>query len=254
MYITLDLETLARPISEEALEARKMALEEQFIRPLSVITDRVHAKYVKDDTRKKHIRQECEKDEEKYEEALQSWCDGWKFTRRGVQILCVGIGIFEDCELVESYCNPGPIEADVLSGAFKFLETAAERHNFPYWPEIFTFNGDSFDWLHFERACIQNRVFPAVPFGVRSLTDLMKYPFERYAPSESLDSLCDLYGGVEVPEQFLVEDFPSPNGSMVAEMWELDQKDSEGRVERYCLQDIYKTGMIAGLRRRLWSK
>lgn len=216
-FLVLDIETLERPIPEELLAAAR---------------ERISGEYVKKDTIEKHVNK---------------WKDGWKFTRHGAQVLCVGFGVFtEEGDIVECFCKAAGDEETALTNALAYYQGAISKH-FPMnpTPAIYHYNGDSFDLPILLTACVRNNLFPSTPFESAQFTDLMKYPYERFVKAEKLDNLLKLYNVRFSPSTFELEDFPNPDGSMVAEMWEKDKSDGGHRVEHYCLQDVLKTGLLA---------
>lgn len=242
-YLALDIETLEKPMPPEVWEAKRNAVEEYN-----------KAQYKKPETIAEHIKDDLEKFKTK-----------WKFSREGAQILCIGVGFFDaDGKMVDGWCEPSDNEAQVLRGftsGFPKELTRIGGYAPGIWPTIYTFNGDGFDWPHIVRACSEHEVYLPFPLKPRHCTDLMKYPFERFCANTDLDGICALHGIPEVPAKFKLAEYPQPDGSMVAEMWNRDKLDLAAgvgtpeteRVRRYCLSDVWKVGTLAGRIRKIFE-
>lgn len=226
MYLVLDIETLEKPMPHHILEGAVKA-----------ITTKNQEQYKKPETIQSHI-----------DEDIQNFKDKWKFSRQGAQILCIGIGYFDQNRGTSKYaCFPSECEREVLVMAFKQLTEMTYGRDFP----VYTYNGDSFDWPILIRACAEHEIYPEGKFG--RTTDLIKYPFERFLSTISLDSLYDLYkGSHQMPEELTTPGFTNPTGADVAEMWEADKADGGSRIRNYCLQDVEKTGRIARVVRSIF--
>lgn len=226
IHLALDIETLAKAIPESKLREAEARIGEANAK-----------KYKKQETIDKNNAAD-----------LEAFKDKWKFSREGAQILCIGIGAFdEDGLLLEDYCSAADDEKAVLQTSFEQMsEIINKLPTATFWPLIYTYNGDSFDIPHIIRASIEHGIFPEYPFNPRNITDLMKYPFERFLSARKLDDLCSMYG-ITTPSQFDVPDYPKADGSMVAEMWAKDKKDGGTRVDKYCMQDVCKVGKLAAL-------
>jgi hypothetical protein len=234
-FITLDIETLERPIPEHELEAAKAKIREKN-----------EEQYKKPETVEAH----CNEDLEKFQER-------WKFSRQGAKVLCVGIGIFEGRDMVDHICCPGDSEFQMLEETALDFDRVIHAHACAECPKFYTFNGSSFDLPILASACSRNLtgITNCWPLDTRQHTDLMRHPFEQYiGGSVNLETMFKLHSILDVPEKYQIEDFPDADGSQVVEMWEKDKARNKtiglaSRIVRYSAQDCWKTGQIVlGLR------
>lgn len=216
--IALDIETLERPLPEGVEEQKKAEFQ--------LAAEKA---YKKEETIAAHAKEDFEK-----------WKERWKFSRRGAQILCVGVGVLDgECRGFSiGHCLPSADEKTALEF---FVDVVQSLHV----TKIVTANGYGFDLPILIAAMARHGLYLPRALGKWGCVDLFKDPFEKYAASrESLESLCEIYG-VEWPsDRFPTPGFSNPDGSQVAAMWEQDCLDGGTRVKNYCLADVWCTAEI----------
>lgn len=216
--IALDIETLERPLPEGVEEQKRAEFQAA-----------AEAAYKKPETIEAHAKEDFEK-----------WKERWKFSRKGAQILCVGVGVLdgETPGFSIGFCTPSQDERVVLESLLSFLECV-------HVTKVVTVNGYSFDLPILFSAMAKHGLGFSRPVGKWGYVDLLKEPYEKYSANrESLESLCEIYG-VEWPaDRFPTPGFSDPNGSQVAAMWEQDLADGGTRIEKYCLSDVWCTAEI----------
>lgn len=237
-FLTLDIETLERPIPEHELEAAKAKIREKN-----------EGQYKKPEVIEAHNQEDLEK-----------FLERWKFSRQGSKILCVGIGLWIDIDMVDHICCPSDSEFKVLEETMYSFDTALRQHNYfggEDCPKFYTFNGSSFDLPILASATGRNLqgISSMLLLDTKRHTDLMRHPFEQYiGGSVNLETMFKLHSILDVPEEYQIEDFPDADGSQVVEMWEKDKAENKtvgmaSRIIRYSAQDCWKTGQIVlGLR------
>lgn len=217
MYAAIDIETIERPIAEEALAAEEARLIEKLTQ-----------QYKKDETIKAHLV-----------DGMQAYKDKWKFSRQGCQVICVGVALWtSDRERTQVYTYYDDNERIVVNDSLKLISEQDPL-------KIFSYNGDSFDWPILLAKAMQHKVQLKRVLDPRTFYDLIKYPLERFqSKAIKFDELCALCGvGVETPVLDGIE--PPYDGSKVAEMYALDKVDGGRRVAAYCSWDVMKTAMFA---------
>lgn len=217
--LAIDIETLERPIPEYLLTEKQEYYQKK-----------AEGRYKKPEVIEAHATTD-----------LEAWKANWKFTRRGAQVLCVGVAEIDH----DGVCwdSIGAVvdsdEAELCRMTYELLTELRPQ-------KIVTYNGFRFDLpILLTMFARHNRIMPG-SLGKWDYIDLMKAGFEAFASeSMKLDDMAELYG-VEVPgDAFPVPGFPNPDGSQVAAMWEQDKLDNGTRVKNYCLQDVWKTAHIA---------
>ena len=246
-HLALDIETLAKPVPENVLHG----WEVDVLRSIEQIREELSSKYKKAETIEAHMQEEVDKDAAK----LRKMIDKWGFERQGAQILCVGVGLFdEDGAFIADSCTADDDEYSAIKCFIAGLDSIIKRHCLDQpTTVIYTYNGDNFDIPHLTRALIEHHQYPSMKIKSRGgIIDLMKEPYERFCGMNKLDDLYALYKLPNVPEHLLNPDFPLSTGADVARMWEADKVDMGFRVRNHCLQDVYKVGVLASHLNRIF--
>jgi hypothetical protein len=207
MGIVIDIETLARPVSQDRMEAQRKKLMQKYKTP-SVI-----------------------------DEHLRKWVDKQCFGPFGATPICIGIGfhdahsgiVGQDYQRMEVACHA----TDNLDELMKwFIDELTEGYE-TFGPHIVGFNHISFDLPVLTAALHRVEMRLPMQFEWGKLIDLCEYPWGKNHKM-GLKDMSNAFGF-----QSMLED--EYTGADVARLWAQDKANGTDEVIKYCIDDVRRT-------------